>query len=52
MHKRYKNSKLVYVFEVVEKPVAQAHIFGREIASSLGRIDVNSLHIAGEWARR
>lgn len=34
-----------HLFEMVEEPVPQAHVFGREVARPLGRIHVDFLNI-------
>lgn len=36
---------------MVEKPVAEPHFFGREVPGSLGRIDVDLLHVLGHRRR-
>lgn len=38
--------------EIVEEPVAEAHVFRREVSGALGRVDVDFLDVFGDWGRR
>lgn len=42
----------IYLSEVVEKPVTEAHVLGREVSGAFGRIDVDFLRKVVGRSRR